>query len=424
MTTPTTRTRIGGIATDYNPTHTPSAYRANADHTAGLRGAIDRLQTATTIPLGYKDPETDEWVEVQGHVAVVNPDWLGDGLEDCPKNDALWSPRSDNYDPANPEDCWVPLIHAARDYGVSEVFGQVREYRVGGEMHMDVFFPELTVPFPDATAADEDKTDDEKADLVLGVTTGTDHFGATTLYSRVIAFDPNTGTVLRNLTEKRRRKHVKPAGEDAGRSAQQVAAWWVEEFERMETVTDSLFQAILDAQEYEIDFAGIPFTPTDFYDAVGVPEDYAEKAHARLGGDRVDDAAVTAWDLHAALTATLEAEFGGKTDGYALGRHIGTANTILFEPPRMEERAIDSWRTDLTAGDGETQTRIDGQPVDALLVDRKQTAADRTDEYQSMKTRVRAMLTEAKRTADAGDDDEADADANDGEADGGREVSA
>lgn len=415
-----TRRLIGGIRS-YQPGDIPDDYlaRTSASVTGDYRGSlaeqVDHLSEATKTKLAYYDPEQDAWITDDDYAAVVNPDWLGaDNVNDAPRGSALWTPRTQSYDVANPEDAYLPFLRALFERNIHNAFGEVREYHSGGEFHFDVFLPDFTVPWPDDfTSVDVpgDATND-RPELILGLTTGADHLGRTNLYSRAIAYDPLTDTVFRNLTERRTRRHVKPAADDDGRSANEAAAWWDTTIEQLNTVGNSLYQAIHDASQYEVDFDGIPFTPADFYTALGIPQNLADDAETELGGDAAESATVTAWGLHWSLAAALEDSFDGQTDGDAMGSHVGTANTILFQPPRAESRATNEWRLREREKEAGTQVTLSGEPLDAILEGREATAADRANEYQSMKDRVKSLLRDAKESEGADDDaDAADAEA-------------
>lgn len=408
---------IAGIERARDSTDAPPEYLSrHSDPPIALRDAIDALRKATSRKLGYWDDEMDGgdggWVKASGFQAVVNPDWLGPaGLQSCPKYDAMWYPRTDSYDPVNPDEMWYPLIDAMDSHDLTGVFGESREYRLGGEFHLDVLFPQLTVSVPQIL-----DPKGEHDPFVLGVTTGSDHFGATSLYARPIAFDPNSGQVLRNIGEKQTRRHVKPKGQHAGETAHKVAAWWSDVLESLQTVGDALYQAVVDASTYYTDFDGVPKTPEDYYTGQGIPDNIARAAHDSLGGSTVDDAELSAWTLHHSLLAAIEAEFDGKTDGGAMHDHIRVANRILFEPPRAEANAFSSWYYDEVAADS-TQTTIDGTPLTDVYRERETTAAEKTKQYRSMKERMQRLMADAQSPDGEDSDDSHDStDENDMEA--------
>lgn len=368
----------------------------------------DVLEKATTTDVAYRDPQDDEWVEIERHVALVNPAWLGeDNRERAPQDDAAWHIPTRQYDPVNPDEVYGPLTGAARQNDLSdEVFGTARLYRNGGEVHIDLFFPDLTVDVNDAVQTGKDTDLDP---LVLGVTTGYDYFGSTQMYSRVIAANPNTNTVHRNLTDKRTRRHVKSADEDSGRTVDDVIEWWDEDFDRLDRVTDTLFETIVDASQYEVSFEDIPFTAADFFEALDVPRDHAETAEARLPS--YDENTYTAWDLHEALSYAVEHNFGGKDDGRALRGYVRTANDILFRPPRAERQALRVLEDELKETDQDTLGASKAK-LRKAMDERQKTAAGKLEQYASMRDRLKDLLDEADDAQDDDDAQDTDATAN------------
>jgi hypothetical protein len=361
--------------------------------------AIDALPRAEKRRTAYWDDELEQWVEVERHDTLVNPEWLGRDPETASDpNDAAWHIPTSNYDIVNPLDAYKPLVRAylevAEKSSVQNVCGEIREYRNGGEVHMDVFFTDVTVP----AGPDSDDTLDE---IVLGLQSGYDFFASTKLYSKVVAVDPNTEVIMRDLSERRSRRHVKPSDE-TGTTAHDVAKWWSVELDRLETVSETLFEVIYDAQSYDVDFSEFPQSPRDFYVALDVPDGLAKSAHSYLtGGSESDSVTVDMWELYSALAHVVTNEYNVKDDGGALADKVQIANTILFRPGHAVDRALDEFQKHL---ENQTTLSDDDERAVAVLESTRETARDRMDEFDDLRGRIAAMLDEAE-SSDGGDDD-------------------
>ena len=401
------RTKTGTLSGVVTPAigNIPDGYPVR--RVTSLRTAIDAFETATDMALGYFDEaagDEGEWVQSDDYYAVVNPDWLGDGADDAPNGSALWTPRTKRYDIVNPADCYDPLVTAIDDAGIDRggIFGERREYRYGGEFYLDVFFPSITAAYPTDAKDGEDAFDD----LILGLSTGSDHLGRTTLFAQPIAYDPNTGATFRHLGEKNTRRHVKSSEVDAGESAEEVAAWWKGEISRLETVSDTLFQALHDASTYEFDLRAVPKTLEDFFDTLGIPDVIAADAASRVSAR----GPWSAWEVGQSLLLAIRKEFGGRTDGKAMRDHVRVANEILFHPPVAERAAFDAWASEAAAGP--SQMTLGGDSIAATYEAAAEDATDRVATYQTLRERVSGLLREAaEREADDESDDSNDTDA-------------
>ena len=380
-----------------------------------LQNAIQALPKATATPVFYWDEERGEYVEIERNAAVVNPAWLGDGLEDSPQESAAWNVPTRSYDVVTPTEAFGPLLATARrklneredagKYESPDVFGMIREYKNGGEVHVDVFFPSYQVTIPDGKDADG-----SDAAFIMGITTGKDYFRNQTLYATPIAFDMSTGATMRHLDEARRRRHRKSADEESGDSASETAAWYSEIIDGLDTVSETLFRVISEAQEYHIPFGELPYSPIEFYEANGIPSTVASDA---VDSDRMPlanrskaNTTLSAWDLYRALSVTLADGFTSKTDGQAIRGHVRTANRILSEPGVAENNALDSARAGLAE-----QSRLEAKETRETLNERRETTREAVEEYGSIQNRLRTMFQEASEN---GEDDENNSGSGDG----------
>lgn len=376
-----------GLRTAASPPGAMENYRASPDRLDSFEATVEALTAdygAATRDVAYWDEETEEWVKMAGHAANINPAWEGAGRPNAPKHDAGWTTVTAEYDPVRAADVYVPLIEAIEDRGVTGgAFGAFQCYRLGGEVHGDLFLPAMSFTLDvDGTAVE----------YVPGIQTGYSHYGDQKVYAEPVVLDPRTGAAFRHLTDKRTRRHVKPR-EGAGSTAADVAAWWDNELERLEYMGSAIVQVIDDARSYTVSFDGLPFGPADFYTGLGFPEAMAE--------DAADPAKMapheqSAWALFQSIAHELAHGYEGKLDGRALRKHFRRANDILFRPAVAEERVLDAWAD----RDEADQTALNGPPVRDTLMDRK-AGLTPASEYRTLKDRVKTLAEAAEEEAEA-----------------------
>lgn len=321
-------------------------------------------------------PDTDTVGEAQGtgYQALVNPAWEGAANADSrPTNTPVWHIATDEYSPVSPMDKYGPGLAALRGNGTETeaVFGEARLYRNGGEMHLDIWLPGVTVTL----AGDE---------YVVGIQSGYDYYGGTALYAEIVAARKDTGTQMRGITKKRRRSH-------RGTAQQDVAAWWRIMLEQAEAATDGLRKTVAEAQEYTVDFEALPVTSEQYLLALFDGTDsYAQAADERLAGGTTPDEC-SAWALYHAMAETLTADFDGKDESAALRKYLRGANEQLFSPPAAE-RTVAEWLEGYDDLDG--QQDLTGEEIQAQLRDHRMGLENAVQQYQDTKQTLKRMLTE------------------------------
>lgn len=379
---------VAGLRTFSGGAFPRRGYDPDPDSEACFTEQVDFLAYkygAATRPMFYLDEETDQVEQARGWRVNINPAWEGDGLADAPKDDAAWAAVTDTYEPVNPDDAFVPLADAIQDRGVGVgAFGAFTLYRNGGEVHADLFLPDMAF---DLEAGGVER------ELVPGIQTGYDHFAQRRVYAEPVVLEPTTGTVLRHLAEKRKRRHVKPSDEDEGTTVAAVTEWWSKELDRLENLGDALLQTIQEARDYEMELSLGPFEPVDFYTAMGFPTDMAQAAVDLGDFDHfVEPKRVDAWRLFQAITYTLTEKYEGKMDGTAIRRHFRRANDILFRPPHAEDEALGV----LAEREEAAQTDLNGDRVRDVIRGRQKNLAAAADEYRTLKDRLKALAEEAE----------------------------
>ncbi len=258
MKDPESRTVFAGVdgRTD---TELPDWYRRKktVDEPKSFAETIRDLPQAVETTVAYRNPYSDEWVETERFNALVEPTRARDhATDDEPDADPLFHVPTGSYAIINPVDVYRPLEEVLREETVDGtplgdvMFGEIRRYRGGGEVHMDIMFDGLEVRLPDRSGP-----------ITMGVTSGYDFFGEHAVYVEGFAQDGYCSNSMRSLTDKEVIKHVG--------DVRDFRTWWEEILAQVELVADDLFEFIRDAQEIDLEFSELPFTVTEFYSLLG-----------------------------------------------------------------------------------------------------------------------------------------------------------
>ncbi len=219
------------------------------DDPVSFADAIRDLPRAVETTVAYRNPYDDAWVETERFNAVVEP---------------LFHVPTNSYAVINPVDVYGPLEEVLRDETIDGrslgdvMFGEIRQYRGGGEVHMDIMFDGLEVRLPGRSDP-----------ITMGVTSGYDFFDEHAVYVEGFAQDGYCSNTMRSLTDKEVIKHVG--------DVRNFRTWWEEILAQVELVADDLFEFIRDAQDIELDFSELPFTVTEFYSLLGFPDYLSER---------------------------------------------------------------------------------------------------------------------------------------------------
>jgi hypothetical protein len=317
-----------------------------------LAEAIRRLPRAVDTQVAFKNPYTDDWVETERFNALVEPNRLVEQAGD-EETDPLFHIPTSNYSIINPLDVYGPLESVIDDHDVDGrplgevVFGEVRQYRGGGEVHIDLMFDGLEVSLP---GRDEP--------ITMGVTTGYDFFGGHAVYVEGFARDNACANSIRSLTDRQVVKHVGEVGDFEG--------WWEDVLGQLELVTDDLHQFILDASEIDLSFRDAPFGVDEFYELLGFPEYLAKHAGRDARAEADDPFEVDMWTLHSGATHALTHFFRGR-EGSSLDGYVRSANDILFNPESTLDRVERSYERRAEAETDGDQTGLESQIALAQL---------------------------------------------------------
>ncbi|WP_275737978.1 hypothetical protein [Halorhabdus sp. SVX81] len=349
MKDPETRTVFAGLD-GRSDAQLPNWYAEQkpVDDPVTFTEAIRDLPQAIETTVAYQNPCSDEWVETERFNAVVEPSRLreqGRGGDDV---EPLFHIPTDSYAIINPVDVYGPLEEVLREEMIDGqslgdvMFGEIRRYRGGGEVHMDVMFDGLEVTLPDRSDP-----------ITMGVTSGYDFFGEHAVYVEGFAQDGYCSNTMRSLTDKEVVKHVGDVGN--------FRTWWEGILEQVELVANDLFEFIRDAQEIDLDFSDLPYTMTEFYTLLGFPEYLAERAAADAEANAPNPFEIDMWTLHSGATYALTHFFKGR-EGAALDEYVRIANDILFNPEGTIERANQAYKDQIeTENNASKQISLDGE---------------------------------------------------------------
>jgi len=383
MKSPETSTVFAGVDARTD-TNLPEWYEArqNTEDVTTFAEAIRNLPQATETTVGYENPYTGEWVETERFNAVVEPNRLIEQANDNADSDPLFSVPTDSYTIINPTDVYGALEDVLRaetyeDTPLSElVFGEIRQYRGGGEVHMDIMLDGLSVTLPGRNEP-----------ITMGVTSGYDFFGNNAVYVEGFARDSYCANSIRSLTDREVVKHV---GDVDG-----FGPWWESVLEQLELVADDLLGFITDAQDITLTLPDVPFDLEGFYELLGFPEYLAQQAASDARANAADPFEIDMWTLHSGATYALTHFFRGK-EGDSLDSYVRMANDILFNPDGTLERVEREYEQQAEAEtNGDGQTGLESQVALAQIEQVSDSVREKAETFEEREAELRERFAEA-----------------------------
>lgn len=332
--------------------------------------AIRALPRAVETRVAYYNPYDESWIETPRFNALVEPSRVarnaqneeqiepdGGELSSSIADDtrgvvdgdgALFHIPTQSYSVINPTDVYEPFERVLRETTVDDrslgevMFGEIRQYRGGGEVHMDVMFDGLSVDLPD-----------RRDPITMGLTSGYDYFGGHAVYVEGFARDTTCANSIRSLTDRETVKHV---GEvDA------FGPWWEQILGQVELIANDLYAFIIDAQEITVEFTQMPFDVEEFYTLLSFPAYLSERAASDARANAPDPFEIDMWTLHSGATYALTHFFTGK-EGSALDGYVRAANDLLFNPEASLSRVEQAYEREAESEtDGAGQTGLESQ---------------------------------------------------------------
>jgi hypothetical protein len=340
------------------------------------------------------------FVETDRFQSVYSPDklrsWFSGDDDTDQLDDPLWHVPTKTYSIVNPLNAYEPLEGAIRDEGYGDdVFGEIRTYKAGGEVHMDVLF--------DAFQIDYTNDDSGRDPIVLGVRTGYDFFGSQALYFEGFAQDSRCNNSIRSITEKKTIRHVGEVDlED------EVA----DVLEEMQLMTNRLAELIELAEDIELDVIEMQFSePFDhndniqgFYELAGFPTYMAREAasHARQRADNTYLPDMTAmWD---GATYALTHHYSGGENTTTAQDYIDAANDMVMNPSQVIGEVNREHTRRLNAQSESQQVDLEGENAHAEIEEFSQSVKEKADEFESRNEELRNTLV-AEVATDGGTDE-------------------
>jgi hypothetical protein len=360
--------------------------------------AVRRLPRATETTVAYKNPYTDEWVATERFNAIVEPRRLARqadhrqpstdggpaGMETADGDDTvepLFHIPTSSYAIINPVDVYGPLEDVLRETAYDGrslgdlVFGEIRQYRGGGEVHMDIMVDGLNVSLPERTEP-----------ITMGLTSGYDFFGNHAVYVEGFARDTACANSIRSLTDRETIRHVG--------DVEAFDAWWERLFDQLGFLRNDLAAFIEDAQDVTLDLTSTPFDLQEFYGLLDFPDYLATQAANDARANAADPFEPDMWTLHSGATYALTHAFTG-TEGSSLDRYVRTANDILFNPEATLERVKRAYEQRAEAEtDADGQTGVESQAALAQLERVTDDVQAQVSQFEAREERLRGRLDE------------------------------
>ncbi|GGN23565.1 transcription initiation factor IIB family protein [Halarchaeum nitratireducens] len=289
--------------------------------------------------------------------------------------DPLFHVPTDSYAIINPHDVYTPLEAVVAEKTIDgrplgdAIFGAIRQYRGGGEVHMDVLFDGLSVTLPG-----------REEPIAVGFSSGYDFFGGHAVYVEGFAQDSYCANSIHALTDRRTVKHVG--------DVQSFETWWERLLGQLQIVADDLAAFITDAREITLDLREVPFDVETFYALLDFPDYLAERAASDARAEADDPFEIDMWTLHTGATHALTHFYTGK-EGAALDRYVRVANDILFNPAGTLDRLTRTYRqqvSEATRDDGQT-----GLDDHAALAQVERVERDLRADIEQFETREAAL---------------------------------
>ena len=344
--------------------------------------AVRNLPQAVDTAVAYRNPYSDEWVETERFNAIVEPSRLQAEPDRDTEAESLFHIPTDSYSIINPVDVYGPLEEVLREETIDGtplgevMFGEIRRYRGGGEVHMDIMFDGLEVRLPGRSDP-----------ITMGVTSGYDFFGEHAVYVEGFAQDGYCSNTMRSLTDKEVIKHVG--------DVRNFRTWWEELLAQVELVADDLFEFIRDAQDIDLDFSELPFTVTEFYTLLGFPDYLAERAAGDAEANAASPFEIDMWTLHSGATYALTHFFQGK-EGASLDQYVRIANDILFNPEDTIERVEQAYEQELAAdGDDGSQASLAGERALASIERVSDDLQEKVEQFEEREDALRERFQDA-----------------------------
>lgn len=343
----------------------------------------------------HRTEDGSVFVKTDRFQSIISPDklqsWANDDFRTDEDDgheyrDPLWHIPSKNYSIVNPLTAYEPLEQAIRDEDLGDaMFGEIRTYKDGGEVHMDILF--------DAFSIDYKGDDDGSTPILLGIRTGYDFFGSQALYFEGFAQDMQCSNSIRSVTDEKTIRHV---GEvDLEDEVEDVLT-------ELGLMTDRLAELIEMAEDIELelldqDFA-VPFDHDDnlraLYELAGFPSYLAMEAakHARQRADnRFMPDMTDVWD---GATYALTHHYRGGENTSRAQELIDHANDFVMNPTQVIGQVETEHKRRLASDgeDGTEQATLSGESAHASVQQFSESVAEKRNKFESRNDELKQAL--------------------------------
>ena len=225
---------------------------------------------------------------------------------------------------------------------------------------MSLVLPDLQrtlVPVDDSDDADDAASRAKQRDNALtgtsgggeGVTvfggfqTGYDFRGSQTMWARPLLYVPASDVAIFGMGQRYSRRHVGSATDAAHERANDrvpINEWWGNIYDDVDGQTTVVDRAILRSRAVAIDFEDVPYTISEFYTYLGIPDKYAEEAADRAKAFASPSSSPTIWNLQLSLLVALDALYEGShaSDTYQSYNKVG--QQLLCKPAHSIQLAL------------------------------------------------------------------------------------
>jgi hypothetical protein len=335
--------------------------------TAAIRGVdgldVDALEDMTDLKMGrlVGVTQADPLIEVNDHQDIIDERRLALSTLGAPVK-FRWQIASNRYCIVQPADAYLPIISALNKRGARDVFGWAHYRDWGGEFKMSVLFPDLqrtVVPKTNDDDLDPDEIDDnalttvdtdddgdgddEGVTIYGGVQTGYDFRGSQAVWAKPMLYVPASDVAIFGVGERRSRRHVGSAT-DAAHERQNnrtpINEWWGEIYDDIENRATVVDYEIALGRTLSVNFEDVPYSATDFYQYLGIPEKYAEEAAERAQRFANPPSAPTLWNLQLSLQVALDALYEGSHASGTYQEYNEVGQQIFREPAYSLQMAL------------------------------------------------------------------------------------
>lgn len=312
---------------------------------------VRALEDATGMGLGNLAAfaPSESLIKVDDHQDIVDERRLALSTLGAPVK-FRWQIPSNRYCIVQPSDAYLPIISALQKRNEMDAFGWAHYRDWGGEFRMSVLFPSLrrtVVPREEDDDADsvadndldglevKDGDEDEGVTVYGGVQTGYDFRGSQAVWAKPMLYLPGSDVSVFGVGERRSRKHVGAATDEAHERKNDrtpINKWWGKIYDDIESKAKTVDKQIVQGRKIQINFETVPYSISEFYTYLGLPNKYAEAAAERAERFAKPSFAPTLWNLQLSLQLALDdlCEVSRASSTYQSNNEIG--QQIFREP--------------------------------------------------------------------------------------------